>query len=185
MKRTWVSMLLVLTSLISACSSGGTFGQSNTIAEADLSVREKDIILTTSERSFVYDFTLGSEYKEAAIWVEKYEFGELADPSASRMSTQVDRSGYVIFSVSDTYVNSREKAIKMGVFGESGGGAGTSIDTVAGEEWETEMSTWESLVTDEIYFTEDEIILASLSISMNGDNMQSYLQNSMKILRGI
>lgn len=173
MKKIHIMMILSLAALVSACSNGSATARSNTIAEAELTSREEYMLLTTSEHSFVYDFTLDSDHKEASIWVEKYEFGELTEPSVSRMWTEVEGSGFILFSVSDTHVNPNEKSIKMGLFGESGGGAGTSIDNVLAQEWETEMSTWESVVTDKIRFTEDEIILASLSISMGGESMQS------------
>lgn len=175
MNKKQIIPLIGLISLMVACSNGNGDGAAspNTIAEAELTEREEYMLFATSDQSFVYDFNLGNDSKEASIWIEKYEFGELIESHLSRMWTDVEGSGFILFTFSDTHINPREKAINMGVYGESGGGGGTSIDEIIGEEADTEMTTWASVVTDETDIPEGEILLGSYSISMEGNSMQS------------
>lgn len=165
MKKRMILPMLTLISLMSACSN-------NTIAEAELTSREDYILMTTADQSFVYDFNLGNESKEAEIWVERYEFGELVEPSVSKMWTDVEGEGFILFSLSDTHVNSNEKRIEMGIFGESGGGSGTSIDEIIAQEVDGGMTTWQSVVTDAVNISEGDITLGSLSISTS-DSMKT------------
>ncbi len=63
-----IASILALT--LSACENNSV--KSNTIVHAELTDREIGILSTTSSQSFVFDFTIESEYKEALVWIDKY-----------------------------------------------------------------------------------------------------------------
>ncbi|WP_077602911.1 hypothetical protein [Oceanobacillus sojae] len=76
MKSVWMILITGLTALtLAAC--GQNESDANTISISELTEREDVILSVTSEQSFVFDFNIDDEYKEVAVWIEKYEAGNL------------------------------------------------------------------------------------------------------------
>jgi hypothetical protein len=71
--------------------------------------------LTTSDQSFVFDFNIDSEYKEVAVWIGKYESGELVDDELSHISTQVEGNGSIIFASSKTNDIEQQQSYNIGI----------------------------------------------------------------------
>jgi hypothetical protein len=101
MKRTLFTVFLSLVALsLGGCNDTDKKEQENTISKAMLTEREQVILSATSDNAFVYDFNIDSEYKEANVWVEKYEFGKLVDDKVSFLSTTINNDGLIIFDIS-------------------------------------------------------------------------------------
>src|SRR5699024_3188990 len=101
MKRSFVTLVLVLLVFaLVACNDSNS--KSNTISAVELTDRENMILSTTSDQSFVFDFKIGSEYKEISVWIEKYEVGELVDDRLSHITTEVEESGSIMFAKTET-----------------------------------------------------------------------------------
>ena len=50
--------------------------------------REEVILLSTADKSFVFDFNVDDNYKDVAVWVEKYELGKLVG-EVNHLSTRL------------------------------------------------------------------------------------------------
>ncbi|MGD7018494.1 hypothetical protein ACQCVC_20690, partial [Bacillus altitudinis] len=79
--------IVLLAISLNACDDNSP--QSNTLSVAEPTERENAILATTADRSFVFDFSIDSEYKEASVWIEKYEAGTLADDQINKLTAPV------------------------------------------------------------------------------------------------
>lgn len=85
--------------ILSACG-GHSKPEENIISAAELSERENAILSTTANQSFVFDFNVDGKYKEASVWVEKYESGKLVNDSISGIKSDIKENGSIIFTTS-------------------------------------------------------------------------------------
>lgn len=105
MRRFLFVMMIIFIGVMSACSDPKVDSVSNT----ELTEREKALLGTTTDISFVYDFNLGDGYKELVLWIEKYESGELVDDAVLKMGTDLsENTGTIIFTATEEN-NKREK----------------------------------------------------------------------------
>ncbi|MFP7416058.1 hypothetical protein [Priestia filamentosa] len=91
-------MLTVLTLSLVACKGDDSKSlKANTISGANLTEREEALLSGPADQSFVFDFNADDQYKEVAVWVEKYESGKLVG-KLNRMSTEIKNTGMMVFS---------------------------------------------------------------------------------------
>src|SRR5690625_793206 len=117
MKKSFVIILLI--SILAACSSTNASSKSNSISATDGSKREDTILATTTSNSFVFDFN-NTEYKEVTAWIEKYEAGELVDDQLGYVTTSVGERGSIVVATSKIPANKEQQPFLMGI-GDEGG----------------------------------------------------------------
>lgn len=113
MKKIQFIPILILISLMSACTNGSAASQSNTIVEAKLNEREEAILSTTSDQSFIYDFKVDSEHTKADVWIEKYEYGELVEEKYVQMSAEVNEKGSVLVTLAASLEDKKQTLINI------------------------------------------------------------------------
>lgn len=161
MKRIYLLTLLSLLFILTACTN--TASQSNTITVAELTDREEAILSTMTNRSFVFDFKVDSEYEEVSIWVEKYESGQLVQENISEMTTMVEGSGSIIFTTSRITDESNEMTFNIGLGDEGGSSSITSVDKKIADLKEM-TSVWGDF-SETKTLNEKETVLASIGYS--------------------
>lgn len=104
MKKMILAIVAVaLAIFLGACNPDNdikTVDAKNTIQQAKLTEREKGILHTTSNQSFVHEYKVDSSYKQLEIWAEKYELGKLANNEIVRMISEIKDKGSIIFTTS-------------------------------------------------------------------------------------
>ena len=77
MRVLFFAMLTSLVLSLVACDDSNSNLKINTVSDAKLTEREKVILSSMADKSFVFDFKVDDKYEEVAVWVEKYESGNL------------------------------------------------------------------------------------------------------------
>ena len=167
MKRLFMIVAL-LASVLSACVSNNA--NSNIISVAELTERENAILSTTSDKSFVFDFNIDSEYKEVSVWVEKYVSGKLVDDKISEITTQVEENGSIIFATTNTDASRKQYTINIAISGKGSTDSISQFETNS-EDLDAMSSSWNTF-QEENYSIEGEGVLASIIYSSD-DHMSS------------
>lgn len=162
-----VFMLLLFSALafvIGACSN-----HDSSISVGELTEREKAILSVTSGKSFVFDFDIDSEY-ELTVWMEKYESGKLVDDQLGDITSLVEENGSIIFAFSKN-ADEGQKTYNIGIASDG------SIASVSGleenpDDLEKMSSVWGNFQGKKI-FDDEELVLASISYSNDGNGMSS------------
>lgn len=126
-KVVWSCVFILLLFSISACSK--EVKSQNAVSEAKLTDREKFILSSTSDYSFVFDFHSNKKYKQVALWVDKYEFGKLAEEKISHLTTEIEGNGTIIFTTSKLIGSQNNSTFNISV-GKDGSSSGISTDQV-------------------------------------------------------
>lgn len=92
-----ISFLLFLC-LLAACSNETKVD--NVLTNVELSDREKLLLASASDESFVFEFRARDEYKQVSLWVDKYEFGKLTEEHIGRLTTEIEEKDLLISSIS-------------------------------------------------------------------------------------
>ena len=154
------AMLTLLALSLVACDDGNSNLKINTVSDAKLTEREKAILLSTADQSFVFDFNIDDKYKDVAIWIEKYESGDLVG-EVNRISTEIKNKGTIIFTTSKTTEESNQALFTISINSDgstfSGWGPKTITKDVLG-------IVWESNPLDNISIM-DKMVLASICYS--------------------
>ncbi|WP_391208796.1 hypothetical protein [Psychrobacillus sp. L4] len=139
----------------------------NTVSEAKLTDREKFLLSSTSDKSFVFDYKADKKYKQVSLWVDKYEFGKLVEEKLNNMLTEIDGTGTIIFSTSPTIAEQKESTINISVNNNNG------FSTIRTQliKPKAMKSTWGSNPSEHIPIA-DKMVLASICYS-NGQGMSS------------
>ncbi|WP_368654594.1 hypothetical protein AB4Y30_06060 [Ornithinibacillus sp. 4-3] len=166
MKKLFVLLLLGLLSLVLvACSQKDM--ESNTIATSELTEREKAILSTTSDKSFVFDFNIDSEYEEITVWVEKFESGILVDDGLGHITTQAGENGSIIFTTSKND-NEKQNIFNIGISTDES----TSSIIISDTALEEMASVWNH-IPEEKSLANGEVVLANICYSDDENGMQS------------
>ncbi|MDW0117204.1 hypothetical protein QTL97_09665 [Sporosarcina thermotolerans] len=163
MNRLFMIVALLLF-LLSACSNNDS--KSNIISAAELTEREKALLSTISDKSFVFDFNIDSEYKVVSAWIEKYEFGEMVHNKISPMTTPVEGDGSIIFVTSKVNANQQQPTFNIGVSGNGSTGSISGLDTTS-YDLDSMSSVWGSF-QEENKSIEGEVVLASICYVSDG-----------------
>src|SRR5690606_39433978 len=170
MKR--VFTILILTQLIlilSACENNNS--KLNTISAVELTERENAILATTSGKSFVFTFNIDNEYKEASVWIEKYESGKLVDDKLSQITSEVMGNGSIIFATSNTDDSQNQLTFNIGISSNNSIGSISGFDANS-NGLDNMSSVWGNFqeVNTSI---EGEVVLASICYSTSESGMSS------------
>ena len=152
---------------LGACNNDSN---SNTISIAELTERENAILSTTSDKSFVFDFNIDSEYEEISVWIEKYELGKLVDDKLSQISTEVEQDGSIIFTTSERD-HEEKNSINIGI-GRNGDLVSISGNDKNLNSLENMMSVWDN-IQGKKNLNEGEVVLAAICYSDNENGLSS------------
>jgi hypothetical protein len=181
MKRLFaILMLALLVFTLSACDNNNT--KSNTISVVELTEKENAILSTTSDKSFVFDFNIDSEYKEVSVWIEKYESGDLVDDKLSHITTQVEDNGSIIFATPKTDYNEKQKTFNIGISSNGGTASISGYDTNS-DGLDNMSSVWSNFQGEKTSI-EGEVVLASICFSNDKNDMSSLTTNFYEDIEG-
>lgn len=168
---TIIFSLLVVT--LGACDSNNSNPNSvNTLSEAELTEREKEILSTTADKSFVFDFDVDGTYKEVSVWVEKYESGKRVGDQNNHFTTELKDKGTkgTIIFVSKTIEN--QSMFTVGVNYDGGISSSSSLETITEDGSEGYGIIWGSNPEKNIPI-KGEMVLASICYSNEKDGMST------------
>lgn len=169
MKRLVMILILGLLPLgLGACSENNA--DTNTISAGKLTERENMILATISDKSFVFDFNIDSEYDEIVVWVEKYESGNQTDEKLGYLTTQVEQNGSIIFTLSKSE-NEKNNIFHIGV-GTDGSIASINGSDTNLNDLENMDSVWGN-IPEKAALENGEVILASICYSDDDNGMHS------------
>lgn len=168
--------LFILVALLVFVVSGCANNNANIISASELTERENAILSTTSDKSFVFDFQVDSEYTEIKVWVEKYESGKLIDKEVSSLTTDVkDGQGSIIFTNAYPIDGEKNQTFSIGI---SNNGDVSSVNNfeLISKAAVNMASTWSNL-EGKVNLTEGEQLLASIGYS--SDEIMSSLASDI------
>ncbi|RAS76681.1 hypothetical protein [Priestia endophytica] len=153
------AMLTVLTLSLVACDGEGSKNvKANTISSATLTEREEALLSGTADQSFVFDFNAGDQYKEVAVWVEKYESGKLVK-KLNRMSTEIKNTGTMVFSTAKINEENNQARFSISVHSNEATTTGLSSETMKDDDLGMVLG---SNPSESISIKDKNIILASI-----------------------
>lgn len=169
MRRLLYSVMLTLLMLaLVACDEGNSNLKINTVSDAKLTEREKIILSSTADQSFVFDFNADDKYKDVAVWVEKYESGNLVG-EVNRISTEIKNKGTIIFTTSKTTEESNQALFTISINSDGSTGTGWSPETITKEDLGI---VWGSNPLDNISIM-DKMVLASICYSKSEEGIST------------
>ncbi|WP_404900565.1 hypothetical protein PV791_06030 [Priestia filamentosa] len=152
-------MLTVLTLSLVACDGEGSKNvKANTISSATLTEREEALLSGTADQSFVFDFNAGDQYKEVAVWVEKYESGKLVK-KLTRMSTEIKNTGTIVFSTAKINEENNQTRFSISVHSNEATATGLSSETMKDDDLGMVLG---SNPSESISIKDKSIVLASI-----------------------
>lgn len=167
MKRLF-ALVALLVFVLGACANNNS--KSNTISAVELTERENAILSTTSNKSFVFDFNVGSDYKEVSVWVEKYESGKLVNDAISSLITDVEEKGSIIFATTNPYDSGKKQTFNIGISGNGGMSSINNSETTS-DDLDAMVSILNNLEGKD-HSIEGELLLANIAYS-SGETMSS------------
>ncbi|MFJ8065243.1 hypothetical protein ACIQYS_11485 [Psychrobacillus sp. NPDC096426] len=159
-----VSFVLLLFFLI-ACEND--IKLDNRLSEAKLTDREKFLLSSTSDQSFVFDFHTDKKYKQVSVWIDKYEFGKLTEENIGRLTTDIKENGIIIFSSSKISLDEETVIFNINVGDDHSSSKITSRQVLP----TANQSTWGSSHLESIPVS-DHIVLAT-NCYANGNGMST------------
>jgi hypothetical protein len=170
MNKLFASLILaLLVFALSAC--GNNTSKSNAISVVELTERENAILSTISDKSFVFDFNIDNEYKEASVWIEKHEAGELVNDKLSFLTTKVGTNGSIILTVSKTNDNAKQHMFNIGISSNGGSSSISGFDKNP-NGLDNMSSVWGNFQGENTSI-EGEVVLASICYSNDENGMSS------------
>lgn len=153
---------------LSGCDDKNSNLKMNTVSEATLTEREKAILLTASDQSFVFDFQTDDVYKKVSVWVEKYESGKWIE-DINRITTEIKNEGTIIFTTSKTDAETNQAIFAISINSDKSTGSGWGpvkmTENVSG-------IIQGSNLTENIPIT-GPMVLASICYTTNSNEMSS------------
>ncbi|OLS37127.1 hypothetical protein BTR22_10625 [Alkalihalophilus pseudofirmus] len=165
-----ITTVLLAAFVLSACGNNDV--PSNTIVNAELTEREKTILSATTDQTFIFDFTTGSEFNELDVWIEKYEFGKLVDEPIGHIRTEIEEKGSIFFTTNQSSVESNEAFFRLGISSNGSTGSSALSDIISNKDSEGMQTVWDTL-NEEIDITNDELVLGSICYSWDEAGMSS------------
>ncbi|MGG3925119.1 hypothetical protein ABET51_03815 [Metabacillus fastidiosus] len=153
-----------------ACNDDNSNSEINTVSRAELTEREEMLLLSTADQSFVFDFNVEDKYKEVAVWVEKYESGNLVEEANYVFSMEINKTGTIIFSIPPHKSGDSGEVlstISINSDGTTGKGWGPAIMTKDDFEFVSGSNPLGSLPV------KDKMILASICYSSSKDGVST------------
>lgn len=169
-KIIFAPILILLVFSLNACTNNPK--ANNTISEAKLTKREKAILSTTSDKSFVYDFNVESNYKELSVWIEKYEFGKLVGDKITPITSEIKEDGTIIFTTSKTPNNQNQSLFNISINSDGSTNVSNQLETTFKDRLEGVTSISGSNQTENNPI-KNKIVLASICYKKDGNRMDS------------
>lgn len=135
--------------------------KTNTISGAKLTEREDMLLAGTADQSFVFDFNANNQYKEVAVWVEKYESGKLVG-ELNRMSTEIKNTGTIIFSTAKVNEENDQTRFSISVHSDDATNTTWSPETIKGDNLAMVLGKNPS---ESMSIKDKNIVLASMGYS--------------------
>ncbi len=171
MKKLFTIIIVTLVAFtLSAC---GNSLKSNTIVDADLTDREKAILSTTSNQSFVFDFNIEEKYKKISVWVEKYEFGKLVDEPIGPITTEILNNGSIIFTIIEEDAIETQNLFNIGIISNGTTGKMTTSTIVSTKGTGGRSIVW-GKISEEMDITNEQMVLASIGYSWGEGPLVSF-----------
>ncbi|MFC4387907.1 hypothetical protein ACFOZ1_08790 [Gracilibacillus marinus] len=175
--------LLVFT--LSACDENNSeantnASKDNTISVVELTERENAILATTTDQAFIFDFNIDDEYKNASVWVEKYEFGKFVDDEMGQLTTQVEKNGSIVVAIPKIGDN-QQFNFNVGISSEGSTGSISGFDANSNEL--ENMLNVSASFQEKSTSIEDEVVLASICYS-DSNGMNSLTSDFYKDVEG-
>lgn len=158
--------------MLAACTN--TNSETDKITVAKVTDREKTILSTMAEKSFVFDFHVDSEYEEVSLWMEKYEAGQLVETDFGELTAMIKEEGSIVWTTLSN-PNSSEKMFYLGVGDDSGSSSVMSIDDEA-EKIADLASVWNDF-SDTITVTEKAMVIAGIGFSSEESGLNSFTRS--------
>lgn len=175
MRRITCFILIIILTLV-ACDYKPDSTSENTISVIEPTEREKAILTTTANKSFVYDFSVDQDYKNVHIWVERYEFGKLISKESNGITIGLDeRNGTIIFSTNSVVGNEDQMLFRIGVHSDGSTAVGEFLETMPRDHEKNLVSGWGSNVSGDVPVT-PEMIVGNI-IYKSGDGQLTSLDN--------
>ncbi|MGG3805450.1 hypothetical protein [Metabacillus fastidiosus] len=170
-----------------ACDDDNSNSEINTVSHAELTEREEMILLSTADQSFVFDFNVEDKYKEVAVWVEKYESGNLVGEPNYVFSMEINKMGTIIFSIPHKSEDSGEvlSTISINSDGTTGKGWGPAImpkddfEFVLGSNPLGSISVKDKMILASICYSSNKEGISTLSTDFHAD-MDSHMDELKK-----
>ena len=114
--------------LLSACGNREA-EETNTIAAADLSEREKTLLhATAGNMLFIYNLSLQSQ-GVLDVWVEKYEYGKLQEERIGHVAAAVNKKGQILVALIEV-PQSKQMVVRVTIINEAGYESGEGTITL-------------------------------------------------------
>ena len=163
---TMLVALLIMTLLACQKDPPKKTNQKVTLTVTNLSEREKAILSLFSNDYAIFDFNQEGEYKKVSVWIEKYKSGDLVKDYEGKLTTEVEKSGSIMFAKSRGDDEGNQPIIHVGI-GDHNGSLASEFE-VDSLEVNQMSSVWS--YTDENTVPKDgRVTLASLCYSRNED----------------
>lgn len=168
-------MLLFSFIFLSACSNESAGTRSNTITDAELTDREEWLVFNLSDQSFVYDYTVDSEYSEVEVYIEKYIFGEKQQDKVTHLLMDTGSSGSLIFTISKPVGDTGEKLFTVGINSDESMASVSAMEKISVSDAEAMATIWESVSSEgrSIDVSNGEVVLASIAHGSGEGGMRS------------
>ncbi|WOV85678.1 hypothetical protein PGH26_07000 [Sporosarcina jeotgali] len=160
-------LFLLIPLIFVLCGCTEIKGNTNTISVADVTDREQAILHMNTDHAFMFDYNVSDEYKEATVWVEKYEAGKLADHPVSSISTSAKTEGTIIFSIQRPIQEFNKTVLNLSIGDKEGSGSVQNID-VQPEDF-NKMGAISSTFSGDAKSVEDENVLATICYSKENE----------------
>ncbi|MFP7176448.1 hypothetical protein [Priestia filamentosa] len=157
----FVILTILLLSLVACNEDVSKNVKTNTISGAKLTEREDMLLAGTADQSFVFDFNANNQYKEVAVWVEKYESGKLVG-ELNRMSTEIKNTGTIIFSTAKVNEENDQTRFSISVHSEDATNTTWSPETIKGDNLAMVLGKNPS---ESMSIKDKNIVLASMGYS--------------------
>lgn len=166
-----LTLVTMLVFTLSACSNNNT--ESNIIVRAELTDREYATLSTTSNQEFVFEFHTESEYTEAAVWIEKYEFGKLVGERIGYLTTEIKNNGSVNFTMDDLHASENQVFFNLGINSNGVRGSSTISEIISTKGRDSRSGLGGSII-DEMKITNDAMVLANIVFTWDKSSMTSF-----------
>lgn len=171
MKRLFTILIFFLTMVILGACGGQNGPEENIIAVAQLSERENAILSTTAGQSFVFDFNVNG-YKEASVWVEKYESGKLVNDNIGGIKSDIKENGSIIFATSINGDDQNQQVFQIGISSSGGVSSIDNFDMISDDKFD-QMASVSGNPQSVTIADEGAIVLASICYSEAQRSMSS------------
>lgn len=157
-----VLVFILLIGTLAGCNDEASESEVNRIAVSDLNSREEAILSTTAGASSVFNFT-NTSYEEVAVWIEKYQSGELVEDEIGSIKTLAADKGSIILAAGKAVDDEKSQVYHIGIGDESGTSSTSFI--IKNPSNSNKMSVMYGELSQEQALNQKELVLATIAYS--------------------